>query len=190
MTMVIAILFLGEPFTWVSGIGAALVISGVYLVAVFGKGVGTPTSAGANAKGGILALAAAIAWTLGAVTLKLGVTNMDTFVAAAIRITVSAIALTCLVLYRRLEDGTLQLRKYGRRNVVLAACTGLLAYGVAGVAYVTAMQLIGAGRTVLITGIAPILILPFSILILKEKLSRYGIFGILTCVAGVCLVVL
>ncbi len=189
MTMVVAILFLGERFTWVNGIGAALVIFGVYLVAVFGKGVGTPSSRGTNVRGGLLALVAAIAWTLGAVTLKLGVTNMEPFVAAAIRITVSALSLTCLVLYRRLENGTLQFRKYGHRNVALAACTGLLAYGVAGVGYVTAIQLIGAGKTVLITGIAPILILPFSILILREKLSGYGIFGILTCVAGVCLVV-
>jgi len=189
MTMIVAILFLGEPFTWVNGIGAALVILGVYLVAVFGKGAETLTSAGANAWGGILALAAAIAWTLGAVTLKLGAENMDAFIAAAIRITISAIALTCLVLYRRAENGTAQFKKCGRLNVALAACTGLLAYGVAGVGYVTAMQLIGAGRTVLITGIAPILILPFSILILKERLSRYGVFGILTCVVGVCLVV-
>jgi drug/metabolite transporter, DME family len=190
MTMVVAILFLGEPFTWVNGIGAALVILGVYLVAVFGERERTPASEGANAKGGILALVAAVAWTLGAIALKLGVTNMDTFVAAAIRIPVSALALTVLVLSRRRKDGTLQFRQYGRRNVFLAACAGILAYGVAAVGYVTAMQLIGAGKTVLITTMAPILILPLSILFLKEKLTRYGVFGVLTCVAGVCLVAL
>ena len=84
----------------------------------------------------------------------------------------------------------MQFRKYGRRNVVLAACAGILAYGAAAVGYVTAMQLIGVGRTVLITAIAPILILPFSILILRERLTRYAVAGILTCVAGVYLVVL
>jgi drug/metabolite transporter (DMT)-like permease len=188
--MVVAILFLGEPFTWVNGIGAALVILGVYLVAVFGERERTPASEGANAKGGILALVAAVAWTLGAIALKLGVTNMDTFVAGAIRIPVSALALTVLVLSRRRKDGTLQFRQYGRRNVFLAACAGILAYGVAAVGYVTAMQLIGAGKTVLITTMAPILILPLSILFLKEKLTRYGVFGVLTCVAGVCLVAL
>jgi DME family drug/metabolite transporter len=190
MTMVVAILFLGEPFTWFNGIGAALVILGVYLVAVFGERERTPASAGANARGGVLALMAAVAWTLGAVALKLGVTNMDTFVAAAIRIPVSALALTGLVLSRRRKDGTLQFRKYGRRNVVLAACAGILSYGVAAVGYVTAMQLIGAGKTVLITTMAPILILPLSILFLKEKLTRYSVLGVLTCVAGVCLVAL
>jgi drug/metabolite transporter (DMT)-like permease len=138
----------------------------------------------------ILALVAAVAWTLGAAALKLGVTNMDTFVAAAIRIPVSAVALTGLVLSRRRRGGTLQFRKYGRLNLALAACAGILAYGVAAVGYVTAMQLIGAGRTVLITAIAPILILPFSILILRERLTPYGGSGILTSVAGVYLVVL
>jgi drug/metabolite transporter (DMT)-like permease len=190
MTMLVAILFLGEPFTWFNGVGAALVILGVYFVAVLGKGAKTAASAGANARGVVLALAAAVAWTLGAAALKLGVTNMDTFVAAAIRIPVSAVALTGLVLSRRREGGTLQFRKYGRLNLALAACAGILAYGVAAVGYVTAMQLIGAGRTVLITAIAPILILPFSILILRESLTHYGVAGILTSVAGVYLVVL
>ena len=190
MTMVIAVLFLREPFTWFNGIGAVLVISGVYLVAVFDKGGRTPASAGANARGVILALGAAIAWTLGAIALKLGVMNMDTFFAAAIRIPISTIVLTCLVLSRRRKNGTMQLTKYGCRNVVLAVCTGILSYGVAAVGYVSAMQLIGAGRTVLITSISPILILPLSVLILKEKLTRCGTFGILTCVAGVYLFVL
>jgi drug/metabolite transporter (DMT)-like permease len=190
MTMVVAILFLQEPFTWLNGVGAVLVLLGVYLVAVLDKGARAAASAGANAKGVILALGAAVAWTIGAATLKLGVMNMDTFVAAAIRIPISAIALTILVLSRRREGGTLQFKKYGRHNVVLAAGAGILTYGVAAVGYVTAMQLIGAGKTVLITAIAPILLLPFSILVLKERLTVYGTFGILTCVAGVYLIVL
>jgi drug/metabolite transporter, DME family len=190
MTMLVAILFLGEPFTWLNGVGAALVISGVYLLAMPGKGEKTTASAKANAKGVILALAAAVAWTVGAATLKLGVTNMDTYVAAAIRIPVAAVALTGLALSRKPGGETLQLRKYGSRNVALAACAGILAYGVGAVAYVSAMQLIGAGRTVLIIAIAPILILPFSVLILRERLTRQSISGIFTSVAGVCLVVL
>ena len=190
MTMAVAILFLGEPFTWFNGIGAALVILGVYLVAEFGQRERTLASAGANAKGTILALVAAVAWTLGAIALKLGVANMDTFVAAAIRIPVSALALTGLVLTRRRRNKAMQFQKYGRRSVALAACAGILAYGVAAVGYVTAMQMIGAGKTVLITTMAPILILPLSSLFLREKLGQKGVFGVLTCVVGVYLVAL
>jgi drug/metabolite transporter (DMT)-like permease len=52
-------------------------------------------------------------------------------------------------------------KKYGRRNMTLAFCAGALSYGVASVSYAAAMQLIGAGKTVLITALAPIFILPF-----------------------------
>ncbi len=189
MTMVAAILFLGEPFTWLNCIGAALVILGVYLVAAFGERK-RALSADVNAKGEVLALAAAVAWTLGAITLKLGVTDMDAFVAAAVRIPASALALSGLVLSRKRKDETLQFQKYGPRNIALAACSGILSCGVGAVGVVTAMQLIGAGKTILITTMAPILILPLSVLFLKEKLTRFGVFGVVTCVAGVCLVAL
>jgi len=188
LTMFVAVLLLGEPFTWSTGIGAVLVVLGVYLVAVAGKGSETPSAKGGISwKGVILALMAAVAWTIGAAALKIGVTDMDPFVAAAIRIPIATIILTCFLLSRN-RGGILQFKKYGFRNMALAAGAGLLTYGVAAVTYVTAMQLIGAGKTVLLTAIGPLFILPFSIFVLKEKPTRYTIAGIFICVAGVCLV--
>lgn len=188
MIMLVAALLLGETFTWLNGLGAALVILGVYLVAVPGKTKSDPP-AGANARGVMLALAAAVTWTIGAAALKLGAANMDSFVAAAIRIPISAAAVTALVFSRKWGEEALQFEKYGRRNMALVVCAGILSYGVGAVGYVKAMQLIGAGRTVMIMAIAPILILPFSVLILRERLTGRGISGILTAVAGVYLVV-
>ncbi len=188
-TMAVAILFLEEPFTWVNGVGAALVVIGVYLIGVLGKGAKT-APAGANVSGVILALAAAVAWTMGAAALKLGVANMDTFVAAGIRIPASAVAVTGVVLSRRPGGEGLQFRKYGRLNMALVACAGILAYGIGAVAYVHAMQLIGVGRTAMVTAIAPILILPFSVFFLRERLTPAGVSGILMSVAGVYLVIL
>ncbi len=190
LTMVVAILFLGEPFTWVNGGGAALVVAGVYLLGAFGRREKTTVASGANASGVLLALAAAVAWAMGAAALKLGVANMDTFVAAGIRIPASAVAVTGVVLSRNPGGEALRLRKYGRRNMALVACAGILGYGVGAVAYVTAMQLMGVGRTVMVTAIAPILILPFSILILRERLTLYAVSGILISVVGVYLVVI
>jgi DME family drug/metabolite transporter len=188
LTMLVAIFLLAEPFSWFNVIGAFLVVVGLYLVAVLGKGAtASPASGRANARGVLLALTAAVAWTVGAVALKLGVTDMDSFVAAAIRIPISAIALTGLVLSRN-RGGALQFKRYGPRNMVMAAGAGILTYGVAAVGYVTAMQLIGAGKTVLITAVAPIFILPLSILILKEKPTLYAIVGVAVCVLGVVLV--
>ncbi|MBS4021319.1 MAG: hypothetical protein KGZ79_02695 [Dethiobacter sp.] len=65
--------------------------------------------------------------------LKIGVTNVDPFVAAAIRIPVAALVLTCFVLSRK-KGEVLQFKKYGLRNMAMAACAGILAYGIAAVA--------------------------------------------------------
>ncbi len=189
LTMFVAILFLGESFAWFNGIGAVLVLSGVYLVAVVGEGPKSSSTSGrSNAKGVILVLTAAVFWTIGAAVLKIGVAEMDSFIAAAIRIPVSAIALTGLVLSHNRKEKALQFHKYGSRNLLLAVGAGILTYGVASVSYVTAMQLIGAGRTVLITAVAPIFIVPLSILLLKERPSPYAIAGIFICIGGVYLV--
>ncbi|MBS4021318.1 MAG: EamA family transporter [Dethiobacter sp.] len=52
----------------------------------------------------------------------------------------------------------------------------------------TAMQLIGAGRTVLISASAPLFVMPFSVMVLKEKPTLYATIGVLVCVSGVVLV--
>ena len=114
---------------------------------------------------------------------------MDPFVAAGIRIVVSAIVLTLLTMRLR-EKGALQIRAYGIRALTYIAFAGIMTYGVAAVGYVSAIQLISAGRTALLTAIAPLFALPFSIFVLKERPTRYAIAGIFICVGGVCMVVL
>lgn len=190
LTMFVAISVLNESFTWINGAGAALVVLGVYLIATAGRESGTySASRKASWKGVMLALTAAVAWTIGAATLKMGATSMDPFVAAAIRIPASAIPLSLFTLSRR-RRGTLQLKSYGRRNLGLAGVAGVLAYVVAGVSYVVAVQLIGAGRAVLLTATAPLFVLPMSILILKERPTRIAIVGVFICFAGVYMVTL
>ena len=189
LTVLVAVFFLGETFTWSTGAGAGLVVLGIYLIAAAGKRAKIPPVQGTVTwKGVICALTAAAAWTAAVATLKIGVVGMDAFVAAGIRIPASAIVLSALAVCRR-KKGTLQLREYGLRAIGLAAAAGILTYGVAAVGYVTAIQLIGAGRTVLLTTTAPLFVLPFSILILKETPTRYTIAGTFVCVAGICLVV-
>jgi drug/metabolite transporter (DMT)-like permease len=189
LTMFVAIFFLQEPFTVINLVGGFLVVIAIYMVAVLGRPhfTASPDIKKADVRGGLLALMAAVAWTAGAVVLRLGIVEVDPFVAAAIRIPVSAAALSILVLVRK-KGEALQFKKYGFYNIALAAAAGVLTYGVAAVAYVYAMQLIGAGKAVIITAIAPILILPLSILILKERITRMAVIGVVIGVAGLMLV--
>lgn len=69
--------------------------------------------------------------------------------------------------------------------MALIALSGMLGYGVGGIAYVWSMQRVGAGRTVLITSLTPVLVLILSVLLLKEKPPRQSVIGTLICVIGV-----
>jgi len=186
LALLTAIFFLEESFTWFNILGATLVVLSVYLLTRRDRKV----TAGRNIKTGTaLALLAALLWAGGAVALKLGVTNMDNFVAAAIRISVATSALTVVAISQR-SRGSLQFIRYGARNTGLAVGAGILTYGVAAAGYVTAMQLIGVGKTVLLTASAPLFLLPFSVFILKERPSRQALAGVFVSVAGMCLVAL
>ncbi|MFH1651708.1 MAG: DMT family transporter [Chloroflexota bacterium] len=181
-----AIFFLGESFTWFNILGASLVVLSIYLLTRTDRRVVANKNIG---RGTALALIAALLWASGAVALKLGITNMDNFVAAAIRISVATTAVTVLALSQR-SRGSLQFIRYGARSTMLAMGAGILTYGVAAAGYVTAMQLIGVGKTVLLTASAPLFLLPFSVFILKERLSLRAIVGVFVSVAGMCLVAL
>ncbi|WP_161807177.1 EamA family transporter [Desulfatitalea tepidiphila] len=63
-------------------------------------------------------------------------------------------------------------------------------YGGAAVGYVTAIQMIGAAKTVLVTTTAPILVLPFWIIFLKERPGDTTVAGVLSCIVGICCVAL
>jgi drug/metabolite transporter (DMT)-like permease len=140
-------------------------------------------------KGVVLALVAATLWAAGSITLKIGLTKVDTFVAAAIRVVTSALLLTTLAFSRPTPE-RLKLNSYGTRNLILVASAGLLTYGIGAIGYVTAMHLIGAGKTVLLSASAPVFLLPLSVLILKERLSPLALVGIFVAIAGICLVAL
>jgi len=158
------------------------------MVAAAGKrSAAKSVSARISNKGVILAIMAGLSWAISAALLKKGAMGMDPFVATAIRTLSAAIALSLFVLTRRRRE-TLQFMKYGSRSVALAATSGILDYGIGVVLYIMAIQFIGAGKTVLLASTSPLFILPFAVLILREKLTRYVLAGIFICVAGIYLV--
>ena len=138
-------------------------------------------------KGIILALSAGIVWAIAAVTLKLGAMDMDPLVAAAIRMSSATIVLLPLTLSQR-KRGAFQLRKYGSRSLALALISGVIDYNIAMVFFIIAIQLIGVGKTVVLAATSPLFLLPFSVFILKEKLTRLTLIGIIIGIVGIYLV--
>jgi len=189
-TMFLAVSLLGESFTWVTGLGAFFVLLGIYLITSTWKASGINSAPRRiSGKGIVLALIAGIGWAVATVTLKLGVIEMDPLVAGAIRISSAAIVVLSFALSQR-KRGALQLRKYGSPSLALALTSGLISPGMGMVFFITAIQLLGAGKTAVLSATSPLFLLPFSVFILKERLTRLTLIGIFTGVTGICLVAL
>jgi drug/metabolite transporter (DMT)-like permease len=187
LTLIVAILFLNESFTWFNILGAIFVIAGIIMIVMNNNKPGITKKV--TRKGVLLSLIAAILWTAGSVTLKIGLTKVDTFLAAAIRVTASALILTTIAFGRKRAD-RMKLNTYGTRNILFVAAAGVLTYAIGAIGYVTAIHLIGAGKSVLLSASAPIFLLPFSVLILKEHPTRLALVGVFISVIGICLVAL
>jgi drug/metabolite transporter (DMT)-like permease len=185
-----AVLFLGEQFTWITVTGGVLVVLGIYLMTSSRGWAGASTDRKRlNPRGLFFILIAILAWTGATILLKIGVSGVDPFIAACLRISTSAIVLL-FFFQSRPNKGNTSLRQISRKNLALVASAGLLTYGVAAVGYISAIQMIGAGKTVLLTAIAPLFALPFAIFILGEKPTRFTLLGVMISVVGVWLVVL
>jgi drug/metabolite transporter (DMT)-like permease len=185
MTVVASILFLSETFTPLNLVGGGLILTGLYLISAYGYQSSIPNFRSASRKGLLLAFAAALAWTLGAVILKISVTELNPVFASGIRTFSAALALTLFQCVHQVPKPVSRLKRPAPRKLSWIALSGMLGYGVGGVAYVSAMQRVGAGRTVLITSLTPVLVLILSVLFLKERPTRRSVIGTVICVVGV-----
>jgi uncharacterized membrane protein len=185
LTVVTSILFLSEKFTLLNLLGGTLILAGLYMVSVFGYQSGTRSFRSTNRKGLILAFSAALAWTTGAIILKISLTELNAVFATAIRTFSAASALTIFQYSPWIPKTASTLKRIDLKKLSLIALSGMLGYGIGGLAYVLAMQRIGAGRTVLITSLTPALVLILSVLFLKERPTRRSVIGTVVCVIGV-----
>jgi drug/metabolite transporter (DMT)-like permease len=187
LTLVVAILFFAEPFAWFNILGAVLVLAGILMI--IRNNNRNALSNKSTSKGVAFSVLAAVLWAGGAITLKIGLTGVDVYLASAIRVVSSAVILTGLAIGTK-GPGELKLTSYSARNLTLVICAGVLTYGIGALGYVGAVQLIGAGKTVLLSASAPVFVLPLSMVFLKERPTNLGFAGLFISVAGICLVAL
>jgi drug/metabolite transporter (DMT)-like permease len=90
-----------------------------------------------------------------------------------------------LTLYRgRWRD----LRGLGRQTWAIIVVASLLGTVVGTWLFIYAIQTIGAGRNAVISATAPMMALPFSIVWLQERPTRWTLLGTLLTAAGIALV--
>lgn len=186
VSVVLAILLLGEPATWRLGAGTVLVLLGAYLVARPGgvKSAVAPAEATARRTGVTLAVAACLAWGLGAIfdRMAMQVPGVDLVGAATLRLLCGTLFLFLLARTRpcKVRWGSLPvgfLLALFAVAVFCGVCTPLL--------WLFAVQQTGAARASLLTATGPLWGLLFAAVFLRESVTRFTVAGALLTVLGV-----
>lgn len=179
--------FLGEPLSWSLLVGAVLVIAGIAILSRNGGKAdpARPVDGPTRRKGLLLALAASVMWAVGLISLKLASVEVHSVVVNGIRQPLGAGILLALTLARgRWRD----LRHVDRRSWGIIGLASVLGTGVGSLLFVVAIQMVGAGRTSVLTSASPLLAVPFSMLLLNEQPNRWTFVGIALTTAGIILV--
>lgn len=187
---------LDEPFSWGLILGGALVIAGTWFImaqsaetvsarateALEAATDGTVTSSWSTPVAVLAICAVASAWTIATLVLAGGRGNLGAAAAGFVRIPAGGLAIGLVMsaatrgaVFGRLPRG---------RDLVLICAVGVVGTGMGSVLYIFSVAEAGAARSVILNSISPLLALPLSMLVLRERpTGRIGI-GTLLCVAG------
>lgn len=185
--VILASFFVGEPLTWSLLGGALLVIAGVVLVSR-STGPANPDPAadpGARRAGLLLALAVSILWAVGQVALKPATAGIHSVVANSIRQPMGMFLLLALTL---IQGRWRALKGLDRKSWMVILVASFVGTGIGTLFFIMAIQMAGAGRTAILTSTAPFLALPFSMLWLRERPTRWTLAGTLLTTVGIALV--
>ena len=184
--VLLAALFIDEPLSWSLVAGAILVIAGVVLVSRSTPSSKTgPVDHRRQRIGLLLALLTSVAWGIGQVILKPATEGMDSVVANSVRQPMAALTMLGLALARgRLKD----LRELDRRSWLAIVVASLVGTGLGSLLFVLSIQMVGAGRTAVLTSTAPLMAIPLAVLFLRERPNLWTLIGTLLATAGIILV--
>lgn len=185
VTALSAWIILGETLNLKEGIAVFLTIGGIFLVMFYGKRKGERKEK-FPIKGFLCAIGGVLGQSLGLVFSKIGLESYDPLAATQIRVIVATIAFIILISIR----GKWGEVKKGIKNK--AAAKWLIIGSFFGpfigvTAMLIALKNASTGIVSTLSSTSPILIIPFCILIFKEKIRPIEILGAVISVGGASL---
>lgn len=180
LTILLALILFREPFHWLTGLGIAVMIAGTALMLEKGD-------AKKGEKGWLFyAAGSAVFAALQSILGKVGVQDMDSTLATALRTVVVLIFAWAIVLGKK-EGG--DWKKMTRRDAVLLVLSGITT-GASWLCYYRALQTGRASVVVPIDKCSILFAVALSAIFLKEKQTRRSLLALALVVAGTFMIAL
>ncbi len=180
LTILLALIFFREPFHWLTGLGIAVMIVGTALMLEKGD-------AKKGERGWLFyAAGSAVFAALQSILGKVGVQDMDSTLATALRTVVVLIFAWAIVLGKK-EGG--DWKKMTRRDAVLLVLSGITT-GASWLCYYRALQTGRASVVVPIDKCSILFAVALSAIFLKEKQTRRSLLALTLVVAGTFMIAL
>ena len=180
LTILLALIFFREPFHWLTGLGIAVMIVGTALMLEKGD-------AKKGERGWLFyAAGSAVFAALQSILGKVGVQDMDSTLATALRTVVVLVFAWAIVLGKK-EGG--DWKKMTRRDAVLLVLSGITT-GASWLCYYRALQTGRASVVVPIDKCSMLFAVALSAIFLKEKQTRRSLLALALVVAGTLMIAL
>lgn len=180
LTILLALIFFREPFHWLTGLGIAMMIAGTALMLEKGD-------AKKGERGWLFyAAGSAVFAALQSILGKVGVQDMDSTLATALRTMVVLIFAWAIVLGKK-EGG--DWKKMTRRDALLLVLSGITT-GASWLCYYRALQTGRASVVVPIDKCSMLFAVALSAIFLKEKQTRRSLLALALVVAGTFMIAL
>lgn len=180
LTILLALIFFHEPFHWLTGLGIAVMIVGTALMLEKGD-------AKKGERGWLFyAAGSAVFAALHSILGKVGVQDMDSTLATALRTVVVLVFAWAIVLVKK-EGG--DWKKMTRRDAVLLVLSGITT-GASWLCYYRALQTGRASVVVPIDKCSMLFAVALSAIFLKEKQTRRSLLALALVVAGTFMIAL
>ena len=148
--------------------------------------IGRTRDPGDRRKGLLLALLVSVLWAVGAVAIKPATAGVHSVVANSVRQPLAMLMLLGLTLLRGQWGELRGVDAKGWRIIIVASLIGT---GLGSLVFVMAVQLAGAGKSSVLMATSPLLAIPFSMLWLQERPTRWTLAGTVLTAAGIAMVV-
>ncbi|MDO5718016.1 MAG: DMT family transporter [Tissierellia bacterium] len=185
ITAIFDYLLFKSVLTKMNLLGIFITLIGVVVV-ISGRDKGDDFNNKADAKGFIYGLLAAIGQASGLMLSKIGLEDNDPFAATQIRI-ISSLALFLIIMALNKDFIDIKSGLENKGELWKLAAAGLIGSFIGVGLSLIALRYTEAAIASTLTSIVPVMVIPFTIILYKEKINLIEIIGTISSVAGIAI---